>query len=310
MDTSRISSIVDTNKMAKAHVVVAGLGGAMSICEALVRCGVGSITAIDPDTVDETNLARQGHSRVGEKKVRAAETRFREINPELDYRGIALRTEQIPLQHWEEILQDADLLIMATDSFEAQAFGNRLALMMNLPTLWIGLYAGAKAAEIVWVTPTHKDCFRCLLEHRYMRQNEQPGDPVSDGALYQDLQIVDGTAGHLALGLITRGADNYFGQLIDNLGDRQFLQIKLRHDWLLAGTDPVAAKLGIDPANDAYFCWNSVVRRNGPRIAACPDCIEFRNRTFSDEDFIAVEVDATEVDQANAVTPTSEDIGL
>lgn len=282
----------------------------MTICEGLIRCGIGSLTAIDPDTVDVHNVARQGHNRIGEKKVRAAEVRFREINPELDYLGIALRTDQIPIQHWKEILQDADLLIMATDSFEAQAFGNRLALMMNVPTLWIGLYPEAAAGEIVWWTPDHQDCFRCLLEYRYLRQDESPEDPASDGALIQDLQILDGAAGHLALALLTRGSTGYFGGLIEKLGNRQFLQIKLRHDWLLAGVDPVAKSLGVEPTNESYFCWNSVVRENGPRIAACPDCQELRNRSFTDDDFIAVEISEAELNQEHGEPPATSDIGL
>lgn len=310
MDTTRIENSVNTEQLKNSRVVIVGLGGAMTIGEGLVRCGVGSLTAIDPDVVDETNVVRQGHSRIGEKKVRAAEARFREINPELDFLGIALRTDQIPLEHWKEILHDTDLLIMATDSFEAQAFGNRLALMTNTPTLWIGLYPEAVAGEIVWWTPDHQDCFRCLLEYRFLNQEESPKDPASDGALIQDLHIVDGIAGQLALAILTRGSEGYFGQLIEKLGERQFLHIKLRHDWLLAGVDPVANTLDIAPSNDAYFCWNSVVRRNGPRLAACPDCEELRNRSFNEDEFAAVEISEEEFEQSTDQSVSPTDIGL
>ncbi len=290
MELQRIQNVVDVLKLQQARIAVVGLGGAMAITEGLVRSGVGAVTAIDPDTVEASNIARQGHVEVGVKKVRAAENALRKINPNLDYCGIALRHDQISEMQWRELLDGTDLLILATDSFEAQTFGNRLALTMGIPALWIGLYAGACAGEIVWWTPNHKDCFRCLLERRYLSQEQEQVDPGSDDALIQDLQIVDGIAGKIALGLLTQGSDNYFGGLINELGDRQFLQVKLRHNWLLNGGDPVAKALEIPEGNESYFCWSTAARVNGPRLFPCPDCEELLGRTFDDEDVIAIEV--------------------
>ena len=47
-------------KVKKAHVAVFGLGGVGSWCaEALVRSGVGEISLIDQDRVEESNINRQ-----------------------------------------------------------------------------------------------------------------------------------------------------------------------------------------------------------------------------------------------------------
>ncbi len=47
-------------KLKKAKVLVAGLGGVGGICaEALVRSGVGNVGVIDGDKVEESNLNRQ-----------------------------------------------------------------------------------------------------------------------------------------------------------------------------------------------------------------------------------------------------------
>ena len=311
MNTDRIKNIVDVKKLQQSRVAVIGIGGSMEITEGLVRCGVGSIIAIDPDTIEASNVARQGHDEIGEKKVRAAEKRLRKINSKLDFLGIALRHDQIPEMHWKELLTECDLLILATDSFEAQSFGNRLALTTKTPALWIGLYAGATAGEIVWWTPSHADCFRCLLERRYLRQKQNQSDPGSDDALFQDLQIVDGIAGQIALGLLTRGSDNYFGRLIDRLGPRQFLQIKLRHDWLLDGVDPVAKALQIPADNDSYFCWSTSARMNGPRLFTCPDCEQLLGRRFEDDEFIEVEIPSSS-DSENELdcAPALDRLGL
>ena len=47
-------------KLHHAHVAVFGAGGVGGGCiEALARAGVGEITVVDPDTVQESNLNRQ-----------------------------------------------------------------------------------------------------------------------------------------------------------------------------------------------------------------------------------------------------------
>lgn len=47
-------------KLMNSHVLIAGLGGVGGICaEMLVRGGIGKITIIDSDVVDETNRNRQ-----------------------------------------------------------------------------------------------------------------------------------------------------------------------------------------------------------------------------------------------------------
>jgi molybdopterin/thiamine biosynthesis adenylyltransferase len=290
MNTDRIQNVLDVKAMENSQAAIIGTGGGMAVLSGLVRSGLGAVIAVDPDVVDATNVARQGHHEIGASKVEAARNILTRINPKLNFQGLSFRHDEIPDATWDKLLKRTNLLILATDSFEAQAFGNRLALRLNIPAMWIGLYPDANAGEIVWWTPDHEDCFRCLLEKRFLKQEANRSDPISDNALIQDLQIVDGIAGHIALGLLTQGSQNYFGKLINNLGDRQFLQIKLRYDWMLSGIDPIAKALQVPPDNDNYFCWSTVVKRNGPRLAPCPDCIELQGRVFEEADLVAVEV--------------------
>jgi tRNA A37 threonylcarbamoyladenosine dehydratase len=71
--------------LAKKSVAVFGIGGVGSFCaEALARAGVGSITVIDSDVVDITNINRQLialHSTVGMDKVQVMKRRIEDINP-------------------------------------------------------------------------------------------------------------------------------------------------------------------------------------------------------------------------------------
>jgi tRNA threonylcarbamoyladenosine dehydratase len=70
-----------------SNVLIVGLGGVGSFAaEFLVRAGVGTLTIVDGDTVDITNINRQLpalHSTIGMPKVKVVGDRLMDINPEL-----------------------------------------------------------------------------------------------------------------------------------------------------------------------------------------------------------------------------------
>ncbi len=72
-------------RLKRAHVVVFGIGGVGSFtAEALIRSGLGTITIIDDDTLNLTNLNRQLialHSTLGQPKVEVMKNRLLDINP-------------------------------------------------------------------------------------------------------------------------------------------------------------------------------------------------------------------------------------
>ncbi len=288
INTSRLEGPLSTDRLSDAIVAVLGVGGSMTKLESLARCGVRRFKLCDFDVVEPTNVARQGHEAIGQLKVEAAAHRLKQINSSVEVTTVPLDCTTLSDEEAARIFSDAHLIIVTVDRFTADAWANQLALRLQVPTMWIGVYGGAGGAEIVFWHPGLESCFRCVMEHRYRLQHEASEngvslDPASDGTLFQDIMIVDGIAGHIALGLLTRGEDNYFGRLIDELGDRQFLQMKLRHDWLLRGQDPVRHVLGISNENDSYFCWNTIARRNGPMAGPCPDCEALRGHRFEEQ---------------------------
>jgi tRNA A37 threonylcarbamoyladenosine dehydratase len=76
------------NNLKNANVLVVGLGGVGSFAaEFLARAGVGSLTIVDGDVVDITNVNRQLpalHSTEGFPKVHVVGDRLMDINPELN----------------------------------------------------------------------------------------------------------------------------------------------------------------------------------------------------------------------------------
>ena len=74
-------------KLKKSNILIVGLGGVGSFAaEFIVRSGIGNLTIVDGDDVDNTNINRQLpalKSTVGKQKVNVMAKRLMDINPEL-----------------------------------------------------------------------------------------------------------------------------------------------------------------------------------------------------------------------------------
>lgn len=89
-----------------AHVLVIGLGGVGAYAaESICRAGVGKMTIVDGDVVDDSNRNRQLPaliSNVGKPKTEILRQRFIDINPDLD---IKILTQFITEDHTLELLE-------------------------------------------------------------------------------------------------------------------------------------------------------------------------------------------------------------
>ncbi len=106
-------------RLRKAHVLVAGLGGVGGYAvEQLVRAGVGKLTLIDNDVVCHSNRNRQIialRSTVGMKKTDLVEARMRDINPEVELHLVAnfINETNIPQlfdTHYDYVVDAIDTL--------------------------------------------------------------------------------------------------------------------------------------------------------------------------------------------------------
>ena len=90
--TERILGSEALGRLASLHVAVFGLGGVGGHAAiSLARCGVGKLTLIDMDTVDETNINRQEVawiSTVGRKKTEVIKEMIADINPACEVNAI------------------------------------------------------------------------------------------------------------------------------------------------------------------------------------------------------------------------------
>jgi len=96
--TARLLGVYAMEKLGAAHVVVLEIGGVGTFAaEALVRAGVGRVTLVDGERVEETNANRQLHAvegSFGELKVEAMAARLRGVNPAARVDAVAERYDE------------------------------------------------------------------------------------------------------------------------------------------------------------------------------------------------------------------------
>ncbi len=111
-----------TEKLAKAKVILFGLGGVGSYtAEALARAGVGTLTLVDSDCVSVSNINRQLcalHSTVNKPKVEVVRERILDINPECNV--TVLQEFYLPENSDEFKLSDYDYIADAIDTVSAK----------------------------------------------------------------------------------------------------------------------------------------------------------------------------------------------
>lgn len=162
-----------TEKLARAHVLVAGLGGVGAYAaEQLCRAGIGKMTIVDGDQVMPSNRNRQLlalKSTEGLRKTQLMAGRLRDINPdiELTVHDVFLKNELI-----DEIASlPYDFVVDAIDTLSPKVFFIIECLKNKLP-LVSSMGAGGKTdPSRIEVTDIHKT-FSCKLAF-YIRKRLQ-----------------------------------------------------------------------------------------------------------------------------------------
>tara|TARA_B100000519_G_scaffold93444_1_gene81271 strand:- start:338 stop:1432 length:1095 start_codon:yes stop_codon:yes gene_type:complete len=138
-------------RLAAAHVVVVGAGGLGSaVLPAIVGAGVGTITIVDDDTVDASNLHRQTLHRakdVGRLKVESAAEALRAMSPDTVIHPVA---ERFTGRNALDLLLDADLLIDGSDNAPTRYLCNDIAAVRGIPLVWGSAVRYTGQAGVAW----------------------------------------------------------------------------------------------------------------------------------------------------------------
>lgn len=121
-------------RIARAHVAVIGAGGlGCPALQYLAGAGIGSITLLDPDEVEETNLHRQPlftMADLGRPKALAARDRLLAANPDC---RITARVVALTPANVRAVVAMADVVIDAADSYAVSYTLSDACLQAGVP---------------------------------------------------------------------------------------------------------------------------------------------------------------------------------
>jgi molybdopterin/thiamine biosynthesis adenylyltransferase len=151
-------------RLQQAHALVIGAGGLGSpVALYLGTAGVGTITIVDDDNVDLTNLQRQiahNMARVGQPKAASAAQTIAAINPEV--RVVALK-ERADAKRLDALVAAADVVLDCSDNFATRQAVNAACVAHRKP-LVAGAAIGFDGQISVYDTrQAQLPCYACLF---------------------------------------------------------------------------------------------------------------------------------------------------
>jgi tRNA A37 threonylcarbamoyladenosine dehydratase len=164
-------------KLRKAHVLVVGLGGVGAYAaEQLCRAGIGKMTIVDGDVVEETNRNRQLPALIstqGQSKAVLLGERFRDINPDLELRVV---NEYLKDERMTEILNEDhyDYIVDAIDTLSPKVFLIYEGFQRQIPIV-SSMGAGGKTdPSLIQVSDLSKS-FNCKLARMIRKRLSRMG---------------------------------------------------------------------------------------------------------------------------------------
>jgi molybdopterin/thiamine biosynthesis adenylyltransferase/rhodanese-related sulfurtransferase len=147
-------------RLAAAHAVVIGAGGLGSaVLPILAAAGVGTITVVDDDLVDETNLHRQilhGDGDLGRAKVDSAAESIHRQSAETT---VIAHLGQFTPRTAAGILEGADIVIDGSDTNETRFAANDAAVAAGIPLVWGSALRWSGQVGIAWDGTDYRDLF-------------------------------------------------------------------------------------------------------------------------------------------------------
>jgi molybdopterin/thiamine biosynthesis adenylyltransferase len=252
--------------MAKKLVVVIGVGSVGSqLAELLADNRIGRLRLFDSKPLKEHNLGRHTLTKpyVGQNKAIGMETYLSQEVPSLEVEGHPwdLATS-LPDEVIDGILQDANLIIAATDNREVQRIIGRRALALDIPAIFPGLYERNGGEVFVQRSP-RRPCFFC-------RDGFRPASETLRGvsATNPDILGIIALAGRLSLGILDPGSDYLQRLMRPNAGETATPQLFVDNGLGLARLtvpwrkDCPSCAVGPSPLRpDAIEAWQAAEAR-------------------------------------------------
>lgn len=181
----------ENQRLKDFHVLVVGCGGLGGyIIEMLARLGIGTLTVIDGDVFDETNLNRQllsSEPNIGTPKVQAAVERIAIVNSQTKVNPIHgfLNSE-----NGAEIVSGKDLVFDALDNVSSRLILETLCEDAGVPMVH-GAIAGW-FGQVAVVLPGDNTLHSILPEDVNKGIETELGNPAFTPALVASIEVAEG----------------------------------------------------------------------------------------------------------------------
>ena len=199
-------------RLLRAHVALVGCGATgAAAANLLARAGVGTLTLVDRDFVEESNLQRQvlfdeADARESLPKAEAARRKIALFNSEV---AVNAHIADLTPGNIHALLADAEVILDATDNFETRYLLNDYAVDRGLP--WIYSAAVGSYAITMNILPGETACLACVFP-------EPPAGTVETcdtaGILNSAVNLVASVAVTEAIKIITGARDRLRRKLL------------------------------------------------------------------------------------------------
>jgi adenylyltransferase/sulfurtransferase len=152
------------HRFARSHALIVGLGGLGNpVAQFLAAAGVGTLSLVDSDRVDLTNLQRQilfDTSVVGQQKVDAAQARIKAVNPEVRIVSVPVR---VGADELATLVAGADIVIDCSDNFATRHAVNRACVATRRPLVSGAAIRFDGQIAVFDLRDPANPCYHCLF---------------------------------------------------------------------------------------------------------------------------------------------------
>jgi len=229
-----------------ARVALVGAGGLGSPAALyLAAAGVGTLSLVDDDRVERSNLQRQvlhADARVGMRKTESARVSLNALNPDV---RVELRDERLCAANVEALVRDHHVVIDGSDNFPTRYLLDAACRRLGIPLVYGAVHRFTGQVSVFDARRDDSPCYRCLFA-------EPPSaDEAPNCSEAGVLGVLPGVIGLLqateAIKLVLGIGDTLVGRLLcfDALAAR-FCELRLPRDPACPGCGAAAVFKGYE----------------------------------------------------------------
>ncbi len=150
-------------RLLASKVLVIGAGGlGVPVLGYLVGAGVGTLTIVDDDRLEASNLHRQplyAMADIGKPKAELAAARLRALNPQIAVRA---HVERLGAANAAALLAEHDLVIDCSDNFATKFLINDACVLARKPAIFASVYQYEGQLQVYRPEDAESACLRCI----------------------------------------------------------------------------------------------------------------------------------------------------